>query len=123
MLSKRIKEVRKALNLTQEEFAKKMLATRPMIASYEINKVVPNELFLERICKEFNVNMDWLKNGVGEMFLSTDKDEEFYKFVAELTLNERPELKETMLEIANLSEEQMTLLLGMLKEFKKSRLK
>ncbi len=63
----RIKEVRKELGFTQEDFSKKIGTARNTIASYEINRREPMEATIKSICREFNVNYDWLKYGEGEM--------------------------------------------------------
>lgn len=64
----RIKNVRKELGLTQEDFSKRIGTARNTIASYEINRREPMEATIKSICHEFNVNYDWLKDGEGEMF-------------------------------------------------------
>lgn len=68
VIGDRIKEVRKKLGLTQEDFSKKIGTARNTIASYEINRREPMEATIRAICREFNVNYDWLKSGDGEMF-------------------------------------------------------
>lgn len=119
MLSIRIKEIRKALGLTQEKFAQELLATRPMIANYEIGKVIPSDLFLERICKEFKVNKEWLFYGEGEMFIEVDEDEEFHDLIAHMGLGLKKEIKEALIEISKLSEEQIILIMNLVKEINK----
>lgn len=68
-LNERIKELRKALNLTQQEFADKIGMKRNTIASYEINRNGPSNSVISLICKAFNVSETWLRTGEEEMFL------------------------------------------------------
>lgn len=68
-MNERIKELRKALNLTQQEFADKIGMKRNTIASYEINRNGPSNSVISLICKAFNVSEIWLRTGEGEMFL------------------------------------------------------
>lgn len=67
-MNDRIKQLRKALDLTQKAFATRIGMKSNTIATYEMGRAVPSEPAINNICKEFGVNRDWLVNGVGEMF-------------------------------------------------------
>lgn len=67
-MNERIKKLRKALDLTQQEFADKIGMKRNTIANYETNRNDPSNSVVTLICKTFNVNEEWLRNGKGEMF-------------------------------------------------------
>lgn len=72
--SLRVKELRKALNLTLEEFGKNIGITKTSVSRIE-NKVNNlSEQLLLLICKVYNVNEEWLRNGVGEIFVVTNDD-------------------------------------------------
>lgn len=64
----RILKIRKDAGLNQTEFGNVIGATRPMIASYECGRVVPDAAKRMLICEKFNVNPDWLENGTGETY-------------------------------------------------------
>lgn len=66
----RIKKVRKELDLTQQEFADRLCVKRGAIANYEIGRNEPTCAIISLICREFNVSEEWLRYGIGEMFLS-----------------------------------------------------
>ena len=66
----RIKKVRREFNLTQQEFADKLGIKRGAIANYEIGRNEPTRAIISLICREFNVSEEWLRYGIGEMFLS-----------------------------------------------------
>lgn len=68
-MDKRLKELRKILNLTQQEFADKLGIKRNTIANYESGRNEPIGSVFSLICKEFNVNENWLRNGIGSMFI------------------------------------------------------
>lgn len=76
-MNKRIKEVREYSELTQEEFGKRIGSARNTIANYETGNRTPSNAVITSICREFNVNEEWLRTGKGEMFLSVNKDERF----------------------------------------------
>lgn len=71
-MNERIKEIRKALNLTQQEFADRLKIKRGTLANYEIGRNEPIGAIISVICREFNVNEDWLRSGKGEMFIPGD---------------------------------------------------
>lgn len=71
-MNERIRELRKALGFTQQEFAERIGIKRNTVAQYEIGRNEPIETVIALICREFNVNYAWLKEGTGEMFISSD---------------------------------------------------
>lgn len=72
----RLKEIRKALSVTQQEFADELEVSRNFIAQIEMGIKVPSERTIKDICRIFNVNYDWLTVGTGEMFKPISKDDE-----------------------------------------------
>ena len=66
-MNNRIKELRKSLNLTQQEFADRIGIKRTTIANYETYRNEPVDSVVSLICREFNVNEKWLRYGEGEM--------------------------------------------------------
>lgn len=73
-MGQRIKTLRKKLDLTQDEFAKRIKRTRSNVAGVEIGsyKITPN--FIRDICITFNANKEWLTSGTGEMFNELNLD-------------------------------------------------
>ena len=69
-MNERIKQLRKTLGFTQQEFAERIGVKRNTIAQYETGRNEPIGSVLNLICKEYNVNPDWLRNGSGEMFIN-----------------------------------------------------
>ena len=66
----RIKKLRKALDLTQQEFASKIGSTQNVLANYESGRRNPSSSVINNICKTFDVSEKWLRTGDGEMFLA-----------------------------------------------------
>ena len=83
----RIKKLRRELDLTQQEFSDRIGVKRGAIANYEIGRNEPTDSVISLICREFNVNENWLRTGEGDMFLPTNRDSEIASFVKSL-LNE-----------------------------------
>lgn len=70
-MKSRIKKLRKTLNMTQQEFAERIGVKRNTIAQYEIGRNEPIDSIINLICREFNVNEEWLRTGIGQMFKPT----------------------------------------------------
>ena len=64
----RVRSVRKELNLTLEKFGKKLGVSKGAISAIEIGTRNLTEQMTKSICREYNVNYDYLVNGEGEMF-------------------------------------------------------
>lgn len=55
-----ILELRKSLNLSQDEFADKLLVTRQAVSRWENGDTIPNTDTLKLIAKTFNISVDCL---------------------------------------------------------------
>lgn len=64
----RVKEVRKTLKLTLEEFGGKVGVTKQTVSRIENGVNNLTDQMLKSICREYNVNYDYLMYGEGEMF-------------------------------------------------------
>lgn len=77
-MKERIKKVRKSHNLTMEQFGNRIGITKSSVSLLESGKNSPSERTLKLICKEFNVNMEWLQTGNGEMTKEIPNKLSFY---------------------------------------------
>ena len=83
-MGERIKELRKSLKMTQQEFADRLNIQRGSIASYETGRISPSNATVSLICKELNVSEEWLRNGTGDMFVPMSLDEEIASFIGDI---------------------------------------
>lgn len=74
-MNERIKELRTALKLTQDEFAKRIGLNRSSIANYETGRKIPSDSIILSICREYNVNEQWLRHDTGDMFIEVPTNE------------------------------------------------
>ena len=86
-MNERIKELRKALGLTQQEFSDKIGVKRNTIAQYESGRNAPIDAVISLICREFNVSEEWLRTGTGDMWVKVDADQELQDIFAQITLS------------------------------------
>lgn len=80
----RIKSVRKSLNLTLEKFGDKIGLKKNSLSQIENGRNSLTEANARAICREFNVNEEWLKNGTGEMFDKLSDEEEVAELVSDI---------------------------------------
>lgn len=86
-MKERVKELRKKLGLTLEKFGEKLGVTKQTISRIENGVNSLTEQMLKSICREFNVNEEWLRNGTGEMFSPAPSDA-LYKLKQDYNLSE-----------------------------------
>ena len=77
IVGNRIRQIRKALNLKGKEFAPRLNISGPSLSDLEKGKYYPNFEFLINISREFNVNLDYLIFGEGDMFMSPGSRTDF----------------------------------------------
>lgn len=81
-LNERIKCLRNKLNLKQEDFGNKINLTKFAISNYENGRTGIPDRVISDICREFEVNEDWLRDGDGEMFEQLTDQEKLMKYTA-----------------------------------------
>lgn len=79
-MNNRIKELRKQLRLTQQQFAERIGSVQNTITGYETGRRVPSGQVIALICREFGVNETWLRTGEGEMFAPIDPENQLMEW-------------------------------------------
>ena len=96
-MQNRFKQLRQACNLSQEEFANSLGLTRGAIANIELGRTEAKPLFINLVCKEFNVNEQWLRTGEGEMFNDISREEEIAQFIGNLMKDTSDSFKKSLI--------------------------
>ena len=110
-MGERIKELRKALGLTQQEFADRIKVKRNTVATYEMGRSTPSDAAISLICREFNVNENWLRTGEGQMFIQVSRDEEIAAFIGDVLSGETGDFRRWLISVlARLDTDQWELL-------------
>lgn len=116
-MNERLIKLRKFLHITQQEFANRLNISRSTIATYEVGKSNPSDAAVMLICREFNVNEEWLRNGTGEMFLPTNRYTEIARLTQQLLDEKEDSFKNRFISmLANLNVEEWELLERKLKQ-------
>ncbi len=104
-MNERIKELRLALDMTQESFSQRLGIKRNTIGNYETGNRIPSNQIIFSICREFNVNEEWLRTGNGEMFNKRSTDEELAYIVGNAIPTASDYVKDTFIALGKLSKE------------------
>lgn len=107
-MNERLKEARKALDISQEEFASRIGMKGSSFSLLENGKRNITDRVIRDVCREFNVDYIWLTTGKGEMFASDEV--EFARLVDRVMENEDEFVRGFFKAFASLNVEQWDLL-------------
>ena len=104
-MKERIKAVRIKVGKNQTDFAQSISVSRSAICKMESGENSPSEQTIKIICKEYDVNEEWLRTGEGEMFIQKSKEEQLGEMLAEITKADDESFKKRLIvALANLDE-------------------
>ena len=110
-MNERIRKLRKHLDLTQREFGERIGIKGTSIANYELGRNEPIDAVVSLICREFNVNEEWLRNGTGEMFIEMDKEDLLMEWAGRVLGNRTSSFKKNFVKmLMSLTEDEWELL-------------
>ena len=89
-MNERLKELRKSLGLTQQEFAERLGIKRNAVTNYEVGRNAPADMVISLICREFGVNEEWLRTGEGPQFVEVTRAEQIQQMVDDI-MRDHPE--------------------------------
>lgn len=88
-INDRIKILRKEyLGLTLEKFGSRIGLKKSGLSLVESGRNSVSDQAFAAICREFNVNPDWLRDGVGEPFKEVTRNQRIEEFVRDILANE-----------------------------------
>ena len=110
-LNERVKLLRKTLDLTMEKFGEKIGVKKSAISLIESGKNSLTEQMIKSICREFDVDEEWLRNGTGSMFIERTRDEEIANFIGTIqSVDDDSFMKKFISMLAKLDESEWKLL-------------
>ena len=90
-INERLKHLRKdILNMTLESFGAKIHLSRQSLSNIENGNRSITDRTISDICREFDVNEEWLRTGEGPEFVKVTRAEEIQKMVDDI-MRDRPE--------------------------------
>lgn len=98
-MNNRVNKVRLALDLSMDKFGSRIGLTRSAISKIESGSSKPSEQTIVSICREFNVNEEWLRSGTGEMFKEIVGNDEIATYVYGLLQEEDTPMNALIIEI------------------------
>lgn len=103
-MKERLKQLRKVLGLNQKAFGEPLHLSGNGISNYEQGARPLTDRTIADICRVYNVNEEWLREGNGEMFAAGDSvDSELSRLVAELINSDDYWLKNCIVKFLKLS--------------------
>ena len=110
-MNERVKQLRKTLDLTMEKFGDRLGVKKNSISQIESGKNSLTEQMIKSICREFDVDEEWLRNGTGSMFIERTRDEEIAKFIGTIqSVEDDSFMKKFISMLAKLDESEWVLL-------------
>ena len=117
-MGSRIKELRKGTGLTLEKFGARIGITPASLSNIENNKTNPSDQTVLMICREFNVNEDWLRDGTGEPFMQLSREDTIAAYVGRINGGKITDIEESIIKfMAETSVEEWETLASALRRF------
>ena len=87
MMNNRLKDIRKAEKLSQDDFGKRIGVTGTALSRWESgDRKIPDSAILN-ICRVFGVNETWLRTGAGDMHRPRSREQELGELIRSRLVN------------------------------------
>ena len=124
-IGERIGCLRKELKMSRRVFGEKLGVSESVIVNIEYDRLKrpeQKESLYKLICREYNVDENWLRTGEGEMFKKLNRQQELAQLTATLFKEEEDSFKSRLImALAQLSEEEWELLEDISEKITKKR--
>ena len=112
-IGERIEILRKDLSMSRRVFGEKLGVSESVIVNIEYDRLKrpdQKESLYKLICKEFNVNEEWLRTGNGEMFAPLTRNQLITDFATDLIMEDNTFKKRLVEALAKLDESEWDVL-------------
>lgn len=103
-ISDRVKQLRESLELSQSDFASKIYLERSTVSLIERQQRNVTDRTIKDICREFNVNEQWLRTGEGTMFNEIPRESEIGKYIGQVLKSDDDFIKNYIISYMSLDE-------------------
>lgn len=83
-INERIARCIESLGVKKTYFAQKLNVSQAFVTQMTKGVSNPSDRTISDICREFNVNEEWLRTGEGEMFVRMSRKDEIASFFSEI---------------------------------------
>ena len=83
-INERIAYLIKDLGITKTKFAEAINLSQPFVSAVCSGSKTPSDRTVSDICREFNVSLAWLEDGVGEMYVQRTENERMAMLFADV---------------------------------------
>lgn len=98
------------LNLTKTAFAESLKVSQQYISKL-VKTGTPSDLLIDDICEKYNINEEWLRFGIGDMYAHKSRSEAIAEFAGDLMKDEEDSFRRRFIEaLAQLNESEWELL-------------
>ncbi len=112
-IGERIEILRKDLSMSRRVFGERLGVSESVIVNIEYDRLKrpdQKESLYKLICKEFNVNEEWLRTGNGEMFVPLTRNQLITDFATNLIMEDNTFKKRLVEALAKLDESEWEVL-------------
>jgi Predicted transcriptional regulators len=87
-INERFKLIRKDKKLSQEKLGKLLKITKSAISRIESGQNGVSDQNIYSMCRELNVNENWLRHGISPIYLELKREEEITAWASKITRND-----------------------------------
>ena len=98
-MADRISKVIRDKEKTKTAFSDRINVSQAFVSQMCSGLKVPSDRTIADICREFNVNEDWLRTGRGDPYIQLSRDEELAQFFGEVMKEEDPDFRRRLLSV------------------------
>lgn len=98
-MADRISKIIRDKEKTKTAFSDRINVSQAFVSQMCSGLKVPSDRTIADICREFNVNEDWLRTGRGDPYIQLSRDEELAQFFGDVMKGEDPDFRRRLLSV------------------------
>lgn len=98
-MADRISKVIRDKEKTKTAFSDRINVSQAFVSQMCSGLKVPSDRTIADICREYDVNEDWLRTGQGDPYIQLSRDEELAQFFGDVMKGEDPDFRRRLLSV------------------------